>query len=385
MEESFQGFCRYMDRVAGRIPDWAAIVGVVFVSVFMQFPNLKEIRHGAPEAETILEIAKTPFSQVEKREGSHGEKKAFRLLVPAIARLCGCSKPYHVYALILGANIVYLAACYVVIRNGTGDKAFSMIALCALALTYSGACGFLDTKGWADAAPLAFVILAMLRIHPLVVALCLFAGVMGDERALMAIPYVILWQTTQRKGSYNLTVSDLWADRSMLAAGLVSVLAFGFVRWLLIHVYGFEVKLGGVGPRVLLQHNPDMYSVSFWSGFEALWLILFLWMLTVFRNWKRDIAIALLLYVLASVVACYMVFDVTRSLCYLLPALLFAVVMVYRSFSKREYALALLFGVMIVCGIAPSSNYYGSGVRDYTPAPFRSVVYLRTILPATQP
>lgn len=384
MEESFQGFCRYMDRVAGRIPDWAAIVGVVFVSVFMQFPNLKEIRHGAPEAETILEIAKAPFAQIEKEEGSHGEKKAFRLLVPAMMRLFGGSNTYQVYALLVSANIVYLSACYFVLRSGTGDKAFSMIALCALSLTYSGACGFLDTKGWADAVPLAFVILAMLRIHPLVVALCLFAGVMGDERALMAIPYVILWQTAQRKGSCNLTVSDLWADRSMLAAGLVCVLAFGFVRWLLIHVYGFEVKLGGVGPRVLLQHNPDMYSVSFWSGFEALWLILFLWMLTVFRNWKRNIAIALLLYVLASVVACYMVFDVTRSLCYLLPALLFAVVMVYRSFSKREYALALLFGVMIVCGIAPSTNYYGIGVRDYTPAPFRAVVYLREFI-QTQP
>ncbi|MDD4348432.1 MAG: hypothetical protein PHF70_04940 [Opitutales bacterium] len=58
--------------------------------------------------------------------------------------------------------------------------------------------------------------------------------------------------------------------------------------------------------------------------------------------------------------------------------------MVYRSFSKREYALALLFGVMIVCGIAPSSNYYGSGVRDYTPAPFRAVVCMREFI-QTQP
>ncbi|MBN2234985.1 MAG: hypothetical protein JW706_07530 [Opitutales bacterium] len=373
-----------MDRVVARIPEWAVIIGVVLVSVFMQFPNLKEIRYGAPAAETILEIAEDPFSQVEREDGSHGEKKAFRLLFPAIVRLCGCSNTWHVYALLLVANILYLAACYFVIRNGTGDKTVSMIALCALALTYSGACGFLDTKGWADAVPLALVILAMLRIHPFVVTLCLFAGVMGDERVLMAIPYVILWQTAQRKGSYDLTVSDLWADRSMLVAGLVSVLAFGFFRGLLIHIHGFEVKLGGVGPRVLLQHNPDVYSVSFWSGFEALWLILFLWIVTVFRHWKRAIAIALLLYVLASVVACYMVFDVTRSLCYLLPALLFALVMVYRSFSKREYALALLLGVMIVCGIAPSSNYYGIGVRDYTPAPFRAVVYMREFL-QTQP
>lgn len=382
MEETLHRVIRVVDRIAVRVPEWAVIAGVFVVSILMQLPNLREIAHGAPEAETILEIAEDPFSQVERMDGSHGEKKAFRLLVPAMMRLLGGSSTYHVYALLVGANILYLSASYFVIRRGTGDKTFSLIAVCALSLTYSGACGFLDTKGWADAVPLAFLVLAMLKVHPVVVTLCLVSGVLGDERVLMGIPYVILWQVILRKGSWTLAVSDLWADRSMIAAGLLSVVAFVAARLALVFGFGFDIKLGGVGPYVLFQHNPDMYSVSFWSGFEALWLIVFLWLIAVFKVWTRFLSFGLMLYMLVSVTACYMVFDVTRSLCYLLPALLFALVMVYRSVSGREKALALLFGIMIVCGIAPSTNYYGIGVRDYTPAPFRSVVYLRTFFPA---
>jgi len=198
--------------------------------------------------------------------------------------------------------------------------------------------------------------------------LFVFLSSWTDERGLIASALVFVFHLLPAPGASGPP------HRLALRKASYSVLAAWFLyfggRWYLTSRYGLRTTAGDINVKTFVD-NCNILAIGLWTALEGGW---FLVLVALFDLLKRKSWLLLCLFSgglgLVSVVG-IPVFDVTRSLSYLLPALFLGLAIVARENTKCD--------VRIYCAIACLTsivfpNYYVSMVRYinwFYPLPFQ--------------
>jgi len=254
---------------------------------------------------------------------SHLDKMTFRVFLPLLNQVF----PFGIWTLVAACHIcgvLIFCLTYSVVKQATGDGVCGGLASWALAATYAGQWGFHDYY-FGDAVPVALLMCAMATRVPVLAFVFVIAAGLSDERAVFAGPLVgLFW------GLRNI-------EQDGKSQGNWVEFFFKFLRgawsvWLALAAYaGFRVFCrlftqisSGTSMLGLLDiirgRIYSDYPVLFFKVFEFLWFLpLYIFIEKVLKNDKWAIAAGFL--ILFAAVPSFLVWDLDRSLFYLLPGI----------------------------------------------------------------
>lgn len=276
---------------------------------------------------------------------------AYRLTMPLLAWLLHLA-PLAALILPYFFHMGFLAVAFSAIRR-RADPGIAAGLTLVLALSFTmfwsnWKPGFTDTTTHLLTACL------LLTTAPHWTALALFFGLLNDERAILALPFVLLWHGTAESRTFHWRRSLL----GWLAAVAGTILFYGLVR--------HALSVGWIGPgiespKVYREMGESVWAIHPWLGSWPIWA------LNVFLSfrwaWALVLAFGVLLAmrrewfmlgmysaaVAAGCLASALVADVARSIGYLFPAWLIAGIGLARMHEKgtRRW-LALVVCALVV-------------------------------------
>ena len=346
------------------------------VSLVLQVPSFPEIEALFP-TRAILEISENPWQQIHYDIGSHAEKKTLRPLVPVMVGMLKFDATWQVYALFAFSNLLLLLLLAQFLKRETDDALVAFFCTLGLSCAYFGFSGYGDTKGWGDVVPFVFILSSMLYPRPWVVVTTHFLAMSGDERAIVASALVVWWwvfglRSDDSAGAFARVRSQL----PLILSALGAVLGYVVLRLYMHLGLGFETPMGNVGSQVLLDQNAELLLPGIWGAFEAFWLVLGFYMLTLMMSGRSFEGVVLLLGTGVYLLACMMVHDVTRSISYLFPLILLAIIHVCRTHLSAKELSRIFLMISLFNVVAPTHYLYGK-LRTYAPAVFRIIQFLR--------
>lgn len=346
------------------------------VSLFLQVPSFPEIEALFP-TRAILEISENPWQQIHYDVGSHAEKKTLRPLVPVIAGLLQFDETWQVYALFAFSNLLLLLLLAHFLKRETDDTLLAFLCTLGLSCAYFGFSGYGDTKGWGDVLPFVLILSSMVYPRPWVVVSTHFLAMTGDERAIVASALVVWWWIFRPQTGDS---PSIWAcvrgQMPLILAAFVALLAYIVLRSYMHLGLGFEAPMGNVGWQVLLEQNVETLLPGVWGAFEAFWLVWVFYVAALMVSGRYVEGSSLFLGTGAYVIACMMVHDVTRSLSYLFPLILLAIVHVCHAHPAKKELSRVFLMLSLFNIFAPTQYLYGK-LRTYAPAFFRVIQFLR--------
>lgn len=346
------------------------------VSMFMQVPSFPEVYALYP-TRAILEISEDPWEQMEYDIGSHAEKKTLRLFVPLMVQALHLEYRWQVYLLFCVFNFILLAFISILLREHTNDRVFAFVITVGMSCTYFGFSGFGDTKGWADIVPFVLVMVSMLRRNALLLSVTLFLAMTADERAFVSGFFVLWWWMNLHPEERGLSLLNQLGRNLGLVFGFFAAVG-GFILFrVFLHIgLGFEMPTGNVGWETFLEQNVEHMLPAIWGSFESYWLILISYLLILFLNKKMMSSFGVLLVVVSYIFCCFMIHDVTRSVSYLFPLLMLAMV-VERQSQHAEGVISRSYMLLSVLNILAPTQYVYGKMRSYAPSFFRGIQFLR--------
>lgn len=297
---------------------------------------------------------------------------AYRPLPPLLAHLLGGGV---ITSLLLPyfASVAMLTFVFVAIHQRL-DEAFAW-AVTLLVATTSAVFWPNCMVGYSDPFAHLFAALLLVNRSRAMLFLCIVAGLMSDERFLLALPFVWLWRGGFNKGSdWNKT------DWSVAVAALVCYAA-------LRH----GLKTGWVGPGIpapkvystmwesFLSLHPygqtwTMWCANAFGGFRWAGILLGVGAVYAWRRGERANTVVLCFTLLAAMAGSLMVFDVTRSIGFAFPAILVGTVWLAGSGNIR--ALRAVRWTAVVCLVTPT--YWVTEdfiVWWWRPLPLRAIAF----------
>ena len=270
---------------------------------------------------------------------------AYRIFTPALAWLLGL-RGISGLALQYVALAGLLATVFALLRREAGNVA-GLAAVAALGGTFTviWSSGY---AGFPDSVSHLFVALALLSRRPSVTFLTLTAAGLNDERAFLALPLVVLWQ---------IYLTPDRVRRVLLAHGAAAVgavIAVWFTRQALTHgLIGPGITrptlYGRIHEKVLLSGQPwdstwGKFSFNVFMAYRWLWLMPLLACIVPASTLQRRICVLALAVLVAGSLSTVIVADVSRSVGFLFPALLLALLHLLRTpgLSHWRWAAGLL-------------------------------------------
>jgi hypothetical protein len=359
--------CEHVDRwaerqVAGRFPFASITLWALFVAfVLTTFPNYPRLLY-----DQAYDREQCSWSAIaEKRDdlfkdmlttheaGSHDAKLTFRILVPAVARILGLGK-LGIFVLQSLCGVALLWAVGRIAHRATGDLVSALFVTCGVASTWAGTTAFIELRGMFDGEALLLVALSALLETPWLTAAAVFLCGWTDERGLVATSLVYLYHVNRRhRRGHGGIASFFGATPLSVVIGWAGYVAS---RLAIIRIYGIATDTAGVSPRVaLIQFNN--LPAGAWTALEGGWLLVLAAVVILARR-RRPVFLAMYLGAIAILVATSMcVYDITRSMAYLLPSLFVALDVLGEVESVPD--LRVLCGTSSLVSIL-SPNYYVS-------------------------
>jgi hypothetical protein len=257
---------------------------------------------------------------------SHCDKLAFRALLPLVNQVFGGGVRTLVVANHLAVLLTFFLI-YRLCRRISSDPGLASFAVWAYAASWAGSWGFNDWV-FGDAVAVALLLGAMAaRQAGLAGALVLLAGFV-DERAILAAPLVAVFRAWADQPPFAAAPVDLrrsWAVGAPVVAGIAGYVAIRFLA-----AWQFNLATGTTmmaNADILLYHFYVSYPIKLFGVFELLWAAPLLVLLHAAlsgpagRSALPVFGFALLL----AAAPAFLVWDVDRSLCYLLPGIVTAI------------------------------------------------------------
>ena len=161
----------------------------------------------------------------------------------------------------------------------------------AIACVWPGLAAFHDLRGgYYDAVALCLLLLSMAAESPALVGICAFLAAWTDERALIALPLVLLFRATNA--------------RARVAAIAIAGAGYAVTRVALAFLYGWTTNTAGAGFGVF-RHQASMLPVGIWTGLGGCWILVIASMYVLLRK-KQFFTLALFALALALVLAAAM-------------------------------------------------------------------------------
>lgn len=259
---------------------------------------------------------------------SHCDKLTFRAFLPLLNQVTRAG----VWTLIGANHVAAILAFFLVYQiclRVMRDALSAALVVWTYAATWAGAWGFNDMM-FGDAVAIVLLLGAMLIRPGWLVAGFILAAGFTDERAFTAAPAVMLFRYWTSAPPFSSRPEKLPLLR-LATSGLPllgAAVVYGACR--LYATYRLNLHAGTsmmATPEILLYHFYVSYPGKLFKVFEFLWGFPALLLLHFIRSGAHDRrdALAYLACIAIAAAPAFLIWDVDRSLCYLLPAVLGAV------------------------------------------------------------
>lgn len=355
-------------------PKWELKVAIFcfLAVVFFAFPSLEFLTPGHLTWHVVLNQIDHPFVQyLADSPELHESKRTFRLTVPIIFGLINVKSIAAIYVTQLLATVFFFYLVTCVSYKILDERVSALLISLSFALMYAGQMGVVDTNAKFDGIAVTFLLAAMANRNPILIFLSVTVAAWTDERAVIASSMVFLWWKVQA-----IEADKKFSLKRMLLPDVQSIfviLALGMYlagRFYLSTHYGLIAVKGAIGMSVLVKQF-NMVLFGLWTGFEGLWIIVFL-ALTALIYSRQYLLVGLMVATgMCSIVVALSVLDVTRSMVYLAP-LLFIALQAMSGFFSKEFIRRTLLLCFFVCLLVPT--YFGEGafrIEGNNPAIFK--------------
>lgn len=289
---------------------------------------------------------------------SHCDKLTFRAFLPLLNQIIRAGIWTLIVANHLAAILAFLLI-YQICARVMSDPLCAAFVVWTYAVTWAGAWGFNDMM-FGDAVAIALLLGAMLVRPWWLVSVVLLAAGFTDERAFTAAPAVVLFRYWTSAPPFSARGGKVPWSR-LGAAGvplLVAFVVYGAGR--LYATYRLHLHAGTsmmASPEIVLYHFYVSYPGKLFKVFEFLWGFPALMLLHFVRSGADDRRDALLYLACSAIAAApaFLIWDVDRSLCYLLPAVLGAVCFLPAE-AVAKSRTALVAGVASLLWLEPNGS-----------------------------
>ena len=143
------------------------------------------------------------------------------------------------------------------------------------------------------------------------------------------------------------------------------------IRTFLANFFGLQTSTGGVDFKTM-SLNLNFAPLSIWQAFEGGWIVVLIFISSIFYS-HRFFLILLLGQLLIILFIAFLVFDVTRSLVYLYPLLIIAIVFLNKNILHRKKIEYYTFLAMIISFLYPSYCSAGDTNNWLLPLPLKLI------------
>jgi hypothetical protein len=293
---------------------------------------------------------------------------ALRILVPSLAHLIGL-RGVQGLAIIYLANVATLAFIYLLliryfkpVVSFYGTLGLGLTVVCQGSNLYPGC---------ADSVTNLLLVLLLYRPCPLLFFAVPILGLINDERFLLGIPLVFLFDVA-------LKPRPAWLHRTLqnLVACAAGVIVGYGVRYSLIHGWFGRPVQHPVYPHltILMWGSPLSWAAAWFGSFRAWWIVPVLAWLTCRKRMDRAAVGFIVAYLCVGMIAATMIADIWRSMGQLFPAFLLCAILICR-FDEPLSAVTLK-SVALLNVLLPTLIVTGSYIGWTRPFPVSVVEYL---------
>lgn len=347
------------------------------ISLFSAFPSydIVDDQEMSSNWNAILHQTTDPFDPAEYNGSSHQANLAFRLTPVLLARIFSIGSVYGY----LIFQFICLVLLFVVIsrllKKIIDDPVVYYLLTLSISLTFVGNVLCSDYRGFFDVLAFLCLSVSMLISNAKLIFLTLLLAYFTDERALIASGLVYVYFVFEsRQDVETINFKSFFSFKPKLISIISSWLCYLAIRVTL--TYFFELKSNN---EVLVDylftetiHQVNLLPFGLWTGLEGFWILVLLSVIVIIQNRKW---FALCLYFVASLVVVFVaiwVFDITRSMAYLLPSIFLSLTIL----SKSQNPLVLRYIALSVLLLCIFPTYYAGGASEISwlyPFPFQLI------------
>lgn len=321
LERAALGLCSWFERLAlGERWLLKTVLAATLLALLCSFPRPAATTQigSAPEWGPLRAQIEHPLTPRAHDPAGHAAKTAFRLVAPGVAHVLGLG-PAGLKLLEALCGVLLLALVALAAARTSGERSAAVLVTLLVASSFMGISAFVEHRGFFDAVALLGLALACAWRNPLAVAAGVSLACWTDERGAIAAPLVALLHFVEAPAERG---AKRALDPCCLAVALALGLYAGGRAWLGAR-YGLYTPLAGTGARYLVTQLNNL-PLGLWTGLEGGWLLVLAAGVALWRAGRRWLLVSAILAGGLVIGAAFSVWDITRSLIYLLPALFLA-------------------------------------------------------------
>jgi len=353
----------------------------VVLSLFFAFPSYDvaskpEMAHSW---DAVLLQSHNVLNVVEYEPASHAANIAFRFTPTLLGGLLGIHTLTG-FLLFQGlALIVLFILVGQLFQKLVADKVVACLLTMATAFVFIGNVLCSDYRGVFDVFAFLFLVAGMLAGPSILVFLFLLLAYFTDERALIASSLVYLFFVfVNPRDLIELKLKHLFFLNKQLVAVLASWVFYFGIRSYLSHAFGLRTNSTGLTDYLALTQGRQINLAPFavWTGLEGFWILVILALFVLAYARKYSYAFLYIMGMNVVIFVSVWVFDMSRSMAYLLPAIFASLVVLQKTQTERMLRYIAL-SVLLVC-LFPT--YYAGGTSDisvFYPMPIQVVRMMR--------
>lgn len=333
--------------------------------LFFCFPSY-DILHTEfkPIYDALFKQAANPLTNFHYPPSSHEAKLTFRLYIPFLVRLLHLNVLGVLFIKFLSGLFTYVVLIRLV-RSMIKDKVIILwVCLCFISI-YAGKTGVTEIRGYIyDGECVLFILAALYFRNPLLIFLCVSLAAWNDERGLIATCLVFAWHLFSSYSiSYKIT---------RITAILLAWIGYFLVRIYIEHTYNITTPTAAADLNEFIDNINNM-PLGVWTALEGSWLLVIV-SFAYLLNKRRFFELLLLsggYLIIIFVALC--VDDITRSMCYLFPAI-FLSIRTIQQFGEEGELKDIMYKALLLSAIFPSiSACNHSGIMWQFPFPLQAL------------
>lgn len=340
-------FLAIEERAKSHSWPWIVVIVSLCISFFFLKPSytlLTENLITSPYGNALTWWLQHPFSSVPVEKffdakdlvdgghyfgcASHCDKLTFRAFIPILHRIF----PFGLWLILISSHIAGVAIfffAYKFLNSEIEDPVVSTLGTWALASSFAGGWAFHDFI-FGDAVAIAFLLAALIERKTILCALFIVCAILTDERAFIATPFLAafkLWKQYLNHRGASICLREIICSQSL------KPFYIGGVFYMLLRSYFlffYEQNIGSTmlgDIDIIRQRIYTDYPYNIFPVFELLWIFPILFLLYQIYL-KKFLAIPTILYLssfIGIIATSFIVWNLDRSLFYLLPGVLISI------------------------------------------------------------
>lgn len=304
---------------------------------FINYLNHKEI---SAKYNAILLQKAEPFIRHNYSIGSHEEKIIFRLFIPLSMNFFSLNiLSVYIIQVLVGILMLYMMLNY--IYKSTDSRLIAFFFTLAFVFVYAGSASLIDVYGFYDSFAYAFVLFAFFSSNPLLIFLLILSSLYVDERAYIACIGIIVYQLFNQK---NLKI---------IASVCIALIIAFLIRILLTHYCGLYLHPDQLLAKNTFLDNINNIGLATITVFKGFWFLIMITFVLLWVNRRYSYLVALVLYFGLLYSSSFIVYDMTRSMSYLV--LIFPLTHnICNQYLEKKTLMKIYTFVVFLCIIIPT-------------------------------